>query len=354
MPAGRSCSSPGNASRTGSPRRPPRTGVYPFGEVRDLPNDGLAKISATDFGYTGQRALDAQGNSFPGLHRRQSSAGSLGLMDYKARFYDAYITHFSQPDSIIPDPSNPQSLNRYSYSINNPINYNDPSGHRPCENDHCDQVKLEYQMFDDYGWTLNGSDWSGKDITTVYQAGSDISSKVGGKDNVAKLFSDVEFGKKAMDNGGLTTDAHHIWLNTVSSKWTTWSVAHELGHAWDYSSGMQNSAELEDFTGGHTNFVQGILFRIGITRCANDQASGCNNAGYYYGDVPPKGSDRNFNRLEDFAETFAASIYPEAALAAVQSMTSYNPSSYNIWNYSDYTTTSRGMWIDVLVYLSTH
>ena len=50
---------------------------YPFGEVRDLPNDGLAKISATDFGYTGQRALDAQGNSFPGLHRRQSSAGSL-------------------------------------------------------------------------------------------------------------------------------------------------------------------------------------------------------------------------------------------------------------------------------------
>ena len=49
---------------------------YPFGEVRDLPNDGLAEVGATDFGYTGQRALDAQGNSF-----------GLGLMDYKARFY---------------------------------------------------------------------------------------------------------------------------------------------------------------------------------------------------------------------------------------------------------------------------
>ena len=96
---------------------------YPFGEVRDLPNDGLAKISATDFGYTGQRALDAQGNSF-----------GLGLMDYKARFYDAYITHFSQPDSIIPDPSNPQSLNRYSYVLNNPIRYNDPTGHRFTDN----------------------------------------------------------------------------------------------------------------------------------------------------------------------------------------------------------------------------
>jgi hypothetical protein len=39
--------------------------------MRDLPNDGLSKISATDFGYSGQQALDAQGNSF-----------SLGLMDY--------------------------------------------------------------------------------------------------------------------------------------------------------------------------------------------------------------------------------------------------------------------------------
>ena len=91
---------------------------YPFGEVRDLPNDGLAKISATDFGYTGQRALDAQGNSF-----------GLGLMDYKARFYDAYLSRWTQPDSIIPD-GNPQSLNRYSYVNNSPIGYNDPSGHR--------------------------------------------------------------------------------------------------------------------------------------------------------------------------------------------------------------------------------
>jgi hypothetical protein len=46
--------------------------------VRDLQIDALAKISATDFGYTGQRALDAHGNSL-----------SLGLMDYKVRFYNA-------------------------------------------------------------------------------------------------------------------------------------------------------------------------------------------------------------------------------------------------------------------------
>jgi hypothetical protein len=51
------------------------------------------------------------------------------LYNYKARFYDPYITHFIQPDTIVPDQSDPQSLNRYSYALNNPIKYNDPSGH---------------------------------------------------------------------------------------------------------------------------------------------------------------------------------------------------------------------------------
>ena len=35
-----------------------------------------------------------------------------------------------QPDTIIPDLSNPQNWNRYSYVRNRPLNLNDPSGHR--------------------------------------------------------------------------------------------------------------------------------------------------------------------------------------------------------------------------------
>ena len=34
-----------------------------------------------------------------------------------------------QPDTVIPEPYNPQSWNRYSYTLNNPIRYTDPSGH---------------------------------------------------------------------------------------------------------------------------------------------------------------------------------------------------------------------------------
>ena len=48
-----------------------------------------------------------------------------------ARQYDPYLNRFISPDTIIPDPANPQSLNRYSYGYNNPVKYLDPSGHIP-------------------------------------------------------------------------------------------------------------------------------------------------------------------------------------------------------------------------------
>ncbi|MCC7117734.1 MAG: RHS repeat-associated core domain-containing protein [Anaerolineales bacterium] len=83
----------------------------PFGGERAIPN---SPILATDFGYTGQRLLDS---------------GMGGIMDYKARFYSPYINRFLQPDSIIPNASNPQTWNKYSYVYNRPINLNDPSGH---------------------------------------------------------------------------------------------------------------------------------------------------------------------------------------------------------------------------------
>ena len=91
----------------------------PFGQVRtDTPPIPNSPITQTDLGFTGQRNLDTQGNV------------SLGLMDYHARMYDSYITQaFIQPDDIIPDYKNPQSLNRYAYALGNPIRYNDPSGH---------------------------------------------------------------------------------------------------------------------------------------------------------------------------------------------------------------------------------
>ena len=51
-------------------------------------------------------------------------------MYYGARFYDPTLGIFLAPDTLVPEPGDPQSLNRYSYTLNNPLKLVDPSGHQ--------------------------------------------------------------------------------------------------------------------------------------------------------------------------------------------------------------------------------
>jgi RHS repeat-associated protein len=59
----------------------------------------------------------------------QREDATIGLYFYNARFYDATLGRFVQADSIVPEPGNPQALNRYSYCLGNPLRYVDPTGY---------------------------------------------------------------------------------------------------------------------------------------------------------------------------------------------------------------------------------
>ena len=51
------------------------------------------------------------------------------LSYYESRYYSSDLRQFVQPDSMMPNYFNPQSLNRYSYVLNNPYKYTDSTGH---------------------------------------------------------------------------------------------------------------------------------------------------------------------------------------------------------------------------------
>jgi RHS repeat-associated protein len=84
---------------------------YPFGETRFTTGTMF-----TDKLFTGQREITG-----------------LGIYHYQARFYSPKLGRFLSADTIVPGYANPQSFNRYSYVINNPLRYTDPTGHKPCE-----------------------------------------------------------------------------------------------------------------------------------------------------------------------------------------------------------------------------
>ena len=68
---------------------------------------------------------------FTGQYHEQGLPGSEGMSYYNARWYDPQLGRFTSPDTIVPKPDSPQAINRYSYGYNNPLKYDDPSGHCP-------------------------------------------------------------------------------------------------------------------------------------------------------------------------------------------------------------------------------
>jgi RHS repeat-associated protein len=82
----------------------------PFGGPRTW---GSAPTTAwLDRGYTGH------------LHNDE-----VGLIYMNARYYVPSLGRFASADTIVPDPTNPQQFNRFSYVLNNPLRFTDPTGH---------------------------------------------------------------------------------------------------------------------------------------------------------------------------------------------------------------------------------
>jgi len=54
--------------------------------------------------------------------------GSTGLHYLRARYYDPELGRFLTRDPVCGSPNDPQSLNRYAYVGNNPVNLTDPTG----------------------------------------------------------------------------------------------------------------------------------------------------------------------------------------------------------------------------------
>jgi RHS repeat-associated protein len=79
----------------------------------------LGKIaSVTRFGYTGQEAI---------------GGASMGLIHMNGRVQDAITGRFLSADPFVFEPGNTQGFNRYSYVMNNPLSYTDPSGYSPAD-----------------------------------------------------------------------------------------------------------------------------------------------------------------------------------------------------------------------------
>jgi RHS repeat-associated protein len=95
-----------------------RSSYDAFGKRRNVigtddPSD-LLRSKVSHQGFTGHEMMDD---------------GGIGLINMNGRVYEPLLGRFMSADPHVQQPGNLQSLNRYSYTANNPVSLTDPSGY---------------------------------------------------------------------------------------------------------------------------------------------------------------------------------------------------------------------------------
>jgi hypothetical protein len=169
-----------------------------------------------------------------------------------------YINRFVSADTIVPNPTNPQSLNRYSYVTNNPLRYTDPTGHMECEGyqGSCvsenqvtrthvtkrEKRKVAHKIHKKFNnvTVQNPNAWSLRDLNEIYYGLFRINGMYGfdgNTDAIGAAFGQVTF--VSVHDGYFNDDSQvgsGLWSNGViklEPDADADTVVHEMGHILD-------------------------------------------------------------------------------------------------------------------------
>ena len=111
--------------------RDPATFALPTGTPNTLFDYGYTGHVSEDNILQGEAAAKYPAERIPVAKRIGKHLDDFGLINMTGRVYDPALGRFLSPDNPMQNPYNLQNYNRYSYCVNNPLIYTDPSGEIP-------------------------------------------------------------------------------------------------------------------------------------------------------------------------------------------------------------------------------
>jgi RHS repeat-associated protein len=118
------------AVKTGSTRTLYYAHLDHLGSLRVLTADNKSITSRYHYDAWGLRTLVAGANITNRGFTGHEHLPEFGFINMNARLYDPVIGRFLAMDPYVQMPDYTQAFNRYSYSMNNPLIYTDPSGEK--------------------------------------------------------------------------------------------------------------------------------------------------------------------------------------------------------------------------------
>jgi RHS repeat-associated protein len=253
----------------------------------------------------------------------------LGLIYMNARYYVAELGRFLSADTIVPDPGNPQSFNRYAYAYNNPLKYTDPSGHCAIGDSAC--WALADDLYQRYGWKLVGlasnGRWTLEEVQVLWDAATAIElwfANHGGGDALGRMrgaLGGTEFTRAGIVGNIVLPGRDHVRGNKVHllPGFKVSNVVHEIGHVLDNRSGHFFMTAL--LGGGKADVMAGELGFL-ASQCWNRSTCGFYTQaaqGPRFRESPP--SDYAWSGpSEDFADTFMFSVLSPRSLEPVRTV----------------------------------
>jgi hypothetical protein len=250
----------------------------------------------------------------------------------------AYLARFTQPDTIVPNPTDAKAFDRYAYVNNNPVMYSDPSGHEVCY-DTGREIGTEISQADcwayaDQGligssqlYSLQGDheySWNEQLIIaqTVMAVGGTLANAWNEQtQNQSEKWTPIEaflnvFGGKLIVNwtgddcgdvncwgeitGQRTLTIYGGENPTINEKW----IVHELGHMFDGAADYQP----RDTLGNGSSYIS--LRNCEAALCTNEESNANNHWGFA-GPAFGWQQSRQDYVYEDFADMFLGWVFGE-------------------------------------------
>ena len=209
------------------------------------------RIDATDWdGDESQAAISALRDITHRGFTDHEMLDAMNLVHMNGRVYDPGLARMLGADPINSNPANLQRYNRYSYALNNPLGYVDPSGYDPCTND-SDCTILPTEVVGENAQRIYNPSASilASSITSGLSSGSSAGGAGGGsgiapppastnEEDAAQLEPVVIDGPSEEDRHNLLGQriARESLLNFVRSYMTAWARASALVQAGFYKS----------------------------------------------------------------------------------------------------------------------
>ncbi len=183
-----------------------------------------ADRAVTHRGFTGHEMLD-----------------NVGLVHMNGRVYDPNLGRFLSVDPVFAFPTNTQSLNPYSYVLNNPLSVTDPTGYSPC-------------VVDEHH-SCGGDDMTGSHLAGVKTGikGSDVADLKSQQSAKQTFWSNVLF-KGANPLPGSTRSGSNGEQNSQQGAGST--IANGLSQAKGTNNGTATQAATVNGTAGSKGDLQ--------------------------------------------------------------------------------------------------